>query len=41
MLMDEIIFRNILQKNNKIFNFLTNFYIFHKNGVKTFSEMVC
>ena len=28
--------KNILWKNDKVIIFLVTFYIFHKNGVKTF-----
>ena len=34
------IFRNILQKNDKLINIFLVFYIFHENGVKNFLNMI-
>ena len=34
-----IIFRNFLWEKKKVINFFTNFYIFHKSGIKTFLKL--
>ena len=34
-----IIFRNFLWKKKKVIDFFTNFYIFHKSGIKTFLKL--
>ena len=35
----EIIFRNFLWEKKKVIDFFTNFYIFHKSGIKIFLQL--